>query len=349
MSLEVKNVIKTYHDFKIDLAFSVEKGKLLTLLGPSGCGKTTTLHIIAGFITPDSGQIIINSRAVNHLPPYARNTGLVFQEYSLFPNMNVYHNIAFGLKMHNWSKKAARKRVEELLDLVHLPGYEKRTVTNLSGGEQQRIALARALAPNPQLLLLDEPLSALDARLRKTLRGEVKRIQRELGITTVYVTHDQEEALAISDKIAVMKDGTIEQTGTSFEVYNRPGTEFVAKFVGISNMIKARVKKVNSGGAVAENPLGKFVVRYQDGLEKDSEILIMVRPEKIRLKKSCQESNCLEAVVKNCEYLGDSTLLELRSGEHTFTAKIDGPVACRTEQRVAIGFSPDDCWVLANK
>ncbi|GAH85320.1 unnamed protein product, partial [marine sediment metagenome] len=201
MSLRLDGIKKRYPDFKIDVSFNANDGEILTLLGPSGCGKTTTLHIIAGFIEPDEGRIFLNDNDVTYLPPHMRNVGLVFQDYALFPHMNVFSNIAFGLRMHGWSKKDMEKRVKNLLHLIRLLKYENRIVTELSGGEQQRIALARALAPNPDILLLDEPLSALDALLRKELRSEIKRIQRELKITTVYVTHDQEEALALSDKI----------------------------------------------------------------------------------------------------------------------------------------------------
>ncbi|RKX99958.1 MAG: ABC transporter ATP-binding protein, partial [Spirochaetes bacterium] len=214
MGLIVKKLQKAYPEFFMDISLEVKKGELLTLLGPSGCGKTTTLNLIAGFLNPDTGQIILNGEDITNLPPHKRKIGIVFQDYALFPHMNVYKNIAFGLKMSGIDEKRIRKRVEELLRLTKLESYEKRSVTTLSGGEQQRVALARALAPNPELLLLDEPLSALDAKLRKELRGEVRRIIKEIDLTTIYVTHDQEEAMALSDRIAVMKDGKIEQTGT---------------------------------------------------------------------------------------------------------------------------------------
>jgi ABC-type Fe3+/spermidine/putrescine transport system ATPase subunit len=231
----------------VEVTLSAGKGELLTLLGPSGCGKTTTLNIVAGFVEPESGAVLVNGRDVTRLDPRLRGIGMVFQDYALFPAMNVSGNVAFGLGARGWGRAESAKRVGELLALVRLERYERRGVAELSGGERQRVALARALAPRPDLLLLDEPLSALDARLRKDLRGEIRRIQRELGVTTVYVTHDQEEALAISDVVAVMREGKVEQAGTPLEIYRRPDTPFVAGFVGIGNLIPGRVGAVRGG------------------------------------------------------------------------------------------------------
>ncbi|MGQ9616411.1 MAG: ABC transporter ATP-binding protein [Spirochaetota bacterium] len=283
MSLELKNVVKHYPEFIMELSFRVETGKLLTLLGPSGCGKTTTLHLIAGFIMPDSGRIEIDGKDVTAIPPHLRRVGVVFQDYALFPNMNVYNNIAFGLRMQEWDRPAIRKRVKELLELVRLEGFEKRTVTQLSGGEQQRVALARALAPNPRLLLLDEPLSALDANLRKELRGEIKRIQRELKITTVYVTHDQEEALAISDMIVLMHDGRIEQTGIPPDIYNCPETLFGANFMGMTNRIRGIVKQKTERYVELDTKEGKFYATFKNKINAGSSVLLLFRPEHCRV------------------------------------------------------------------
>jgi len=346
MSIQLEYITKRYPDFFIDVAFSADKGEILTLLGPSGCGKTTTLHIIAGFIMPDTGKIILNNRDVTMLPPYSRKVGLVFQDYALFPNMNVFGNIAFGLRMQGWNKNDIKKRVHELLHLIRLPKYEERIVTELSGGEQQRVAVARALAPNPDILLLDEPLSALDALLRKELRSEIKRIQRELNITTVYVTHDQEEALAISDRVVVMNAGHVEQAGTSFEIYNRPKTQFVAHFVGITNMIPAQIAGKDGEITLLKSQEGSFKVKFDEQLEINTEVFLVIRPEKCTIGRFEAKSNTVRGEITGCEYLGDSTIISLKMKESTFTVKLFGPMACRIGETVDVSFSPEDCWIL---
>ncbi len=327
MSLEIKEVKKQYPEFDMDLSFSVEQGKLLTLLGPSGCGKTTTLHLIAGFLSPDSGDIRIGSESVTDRAPHERNIGVVFQDYALFPNLNVFGNIAFGLRMHGWERQKIEQRVAELLELVRLSGYESRTVTNLSGGEQQRVALARALAPHPRLLLLDEPLSALDAKLRKELRSEIRRIQQEVHLTTVYVTHDQEEALALSDRIAVMNSGRIEQTGSPYEIYNEPQTLFVADFVGMSNRINGRILK-NSGIEHAESvfetltPEGKFTVRCPKKRMLEPDAVLVFRPEKCILDGGSGDENRISGVISAFEYIGDNAIITVRTKHGEYTAKL---------------------------
>lgn len=346
MSLKLEKIKKSYPDFEIDVSFDIESGKLITLLGPSGCGKTTTLHIIAGFIGPDSGRIILGGTRVDMLPPYKREAGLVFQDYALFPNMNVARNIAFGLRMHGWTGDRIERRVEELLDLVRLEGFEKRSITSLSGGEQQRVALARALAPNPRILLLDEPLSALDAKLRKELRADIRRIQKKLALTTVYVTHDQEEAFAISDRIAVMKNGRIEQTGTSQEIYNNPKTLFVAEFVGLTNTIEARVLGRRGGFTEVESEFGRFLARDGSELSTGQKISLIFRPERSRLVRGEADANVIEAEVKGCEFLGDSALLELEAKGTRFTVKLSQAVFCTVGETARISFSPEDCILL---
>nr|AAG45398.1 putative sugar-binding transport ATP-binding protein [Thermococcus litoralis] len=231
-------------DFRLDIpSLEAKPGEFLTLLGPSGCGKTTTLRIIAGFEKPDKGKIYFNDTVMNDVPPYERNIGIVFQDYALFPHMTVYDNISFGLKLRKLSKEEIKRRVSWALELVGLKGFEDRYPEQLSGGQQQRVALARALVIEPQLLLLDEPLSNLDAKIRERLRGEIKRIQKELGITTIYVTHDQEEAMAISDRIAVMSVGKIEQIGNPLDLYYNPKNEFVARFLGLSNILEVNAEE----------------------------------------------------------------------------------------------------------
>jgi putative spermidine/putrescine transport system ATP-binding protein len=348
MSLVLSSIKKSYPDFEIDLSFDIESGKLITLLGPSGCGKTTTLHIIAGFIAPDRGSIILDGKRVDSLPPYERESGLVFQDYALFPNMNVAGNIAFGPRMHGWLKRQIDKRVEELLDLIRLPGYNNRSVENLSGGEQQRVALARALAPNPKILLLDEPLSALDAKLRKSLRADIRRIQKKLKVTTVYVTHDQEESFAISDRIAVMRDGKIEQIGTAQEIYNSPKTLFVANFVGLTNAIEGTIAGKKDALLEVETRFGKLLARYDKTLEQGSSVALILRPERCRLNEKNASINVLEGAITNCEYQGDSTLLELTAKDIRFTLKLPYSATCAIGEKARISFSPEDCWILSH-
>src|SRR5690242_1992841 len=249
--LRLENLVKAFGANTVvkgaNLAFN--KGEFVTLLGPSGCGKTTILRMIAGFERPTSGQILVEGKDISPLPPNQRKIGMVFQAYALFPNMNVEDNVGFGLKIAGMPAEQRRARVAEMLDLIGLPAatYGKRFPFEMSGGQQQRVALARALAPKPRMLLLDEPLSALDAKIRVSLRQEIRAIQRELGITTMFVTHDQEEALSISDRIVVMSAGNIEQVGTPFEVYNQPATKFVATFVGQLNTLSATVADAARG------------------------------------------------------------------------------------------------------
>jgi ABC-type Fe3+/spermidine/putrescine transport system ATPase subunit len=231
MNILLSDVKKKFGEFELDVSLEVRDGEFLTLLGPSGCGKTTALRIIAGLEEQDSGELYFDGKIMD-LPLEKRNIGLVFQDYALFPHLNVFENIAFGLRVRKFERERIEKRVDELLELVRLPSYEKRRIQDLSGGEQQRVALARALAINPGLLLLDEPLSSLDAKLRITLREELKKIQKALHLTTLYVTHDQEEALSISDRIAVIFDGTIHQVGTPETIYLHPKNSLVAEFMG---------------------------------------------------------------------------------------------------------------------
>lgn len=239
--LSVENLSKTYGTTQVvkGVSFGFAKGEFISLLGPSGCGKTTILRMIAGFETPSAGAIRVDGKDITGLKSNQRQLGMVFQAYALFPNLNVGDNIGYGLKVAGMPREERRARVEEMLKLIGLPGYEKRYPYEMSGGQQQRVALARAIAPRPRLLLLDEPLSALDAKIRVSLREEIRAIQRELGITTVFVTHDQEEALSISDRIVVMNAGNIEQLGTPHEIYNRPSTRFAATFVGHLNTLPA--------------------------------------------------------------------------------------------------------------
>ncbi|TCP90417.1 putative spermidine/putrescine transport system ATP-binding protein [Rhizobium sp. PP-CC-2G-626] len=287
------------HDF--DMA--IEKGEFVSFLGPSGCGKTTVLRMIAGFETPSSGTIMINGRNQNELKPNQRNIGMVFQAYALFPNMTVRDNVAFGLKVAGAPKADIDSRVKEMLALIHLEHLADRYPYQMSGGQQQRVALARALAPKPQVLLLDEPLSALDAKIRVSLREEIRMIQQQLGITTVFVTHDQEEALSISDRIVIMNGGRADQIGTPFEIYNRPATRFVASFVGTLNLIDAKVVDpathrivIGDQGITLREPLG-------DAKAGDT-ISLALRPEAGSIAPDAKGDTALTGTVIATNFLG---------------------------------------------
>ncbi|WP_456367579.1 ABC transporter ATP-binding protein [Thermococcus sp.] len=275
VKVELRGITKSFDGFTLSIPeLEVKSGELMTLLGPSGCGKTTTLRIIAGLEKPDSGRLLFDGIDVTETEPGERNIGIVFQDYALFPHMTVFENIAFGLEMRKIPRLEIEKKVRWALDLVGLKGFENRYPEQLSGGQQQRVALARALVIEPQVLLLDEPLSNLDAKIRERLRGEIKNIQRELGITTVYVTHDQEEAMAISDRIAVMTSGRIEQVGKPLELYYHPKTEFVARFLGLSNILE-----LESRNGVAHLGSLEFKTGTTEGRVK-----VFFRPEDVIIK-----------------------------------------------------------------
>ncbi len=300
----------------VDLGFN--KGEFVSLLGPSGCGKTTILRMIAGFERPDTGHIAVDGKDITALAPNQRKIGMVFQAYALFPNMNVADNIGFGLKIANMPRPQREARVEEMLKLIGLAGYGKRFPFELSGGQQQRVALARALAPSPRMLLLDEPLSALDAKIRVSLREQIREIQRELGITTVFVTHDQEEALSISDRIVVMNTGNVEQFGTPFEIYNRPQTRFVATFVGQLNTLNATVadpgrKTVQIGASTVTIPA------LPDTARPGEAIALTMRPEAVSLSDVTGRDIQLEGRVAEVHFLGSVIRLKVDLGGNTIS------------------------------
>lgn len=282
VSIHVKNVMKKYDDNIVirNLSVDIEGGELFTLLGPSGCGKTTLLRMIAGFNTIDEGTIAFDDKIINNIPVHKRNFGMVFQNYAIFPHMTVYRNIEYGLKNKGLSKEEIKKRVEEIMDVVQITPYRDRYPDKLSGGQQQRVALARAIVVRPQVLLMDEPLSNLDAKLRIEMREVIRQIQKKIGITTVYVTHDQEEALAISDRIAVMNHGEIQQVDVPERIYLRPYNTFVADFIGQSNHFTGTVMGKNRNAAVIRLQTGLTIeVENVIPLPKDEEILVYVRPE----------------------------------------------------------------------
>ena len=289
-------------------------GEFFSLLGPSGCGKTTTLRMIAGFEQPTSGEILLDGTDVAYTPPHQRNVNTVFQNYALFPHLNVYDNIAYGLKRAKRPKAEIRERVGKALELVQLPGYERRRSSQLSGGQQQRVALARALVLNPAVLLLDEPLGALDAKLRKALQIELKSLQQEVGITFLYVTHDQEEALTMSDRLAVMKDGHIEQVGAPQDVYEDPETLYVADFLGVSNLMQATI--VDAGTRACRVALDGYELATR-GTDRDvtGEAKIVIRPERIELEEHGSPSgpNRIPGMVERVVYVGSTIQVIVRA------------------------------------
>jgi putative spermidine/putrescine transport system ATP-binding protein len=314
--LELTGIEKRFGDVVAveDFHMRAERGEFVSFLGPSGCGKTTTLRMIAGFEQPTAGTILLDGVDITHRPPNQRNVGMVFQSYALFPNMTVADNIGFGLKVRRRPKESIRRRVEELLTLIHLTGRGSRYPYQLSGGQQQRVALARALAIEPQVLLLDEPLSALDAKIRVALRTEIRAIQRQLGITTVYVTHDQEEALSLSDRVVVMSDGRIEQTGSPSEIYNFPATSFVASFVGTLNLLDCRVIDSSSGRLVAAGQEIRTAGPIA-GAAAGSIVSVALRPESIALGDGPSGANRLRGTIQDVSFLGSIVRIRIRLGD----------------------------------
>ncbi|MFX0079805.1 MAG: ABC transporter ATP-binding protein [Candidatus Hermodarchaeota archaeon] len=310
VSIDLKELTKRFGEVvacdNIDL--HVEDGELFTLLGPSGCGKTTILRCIAGFYTPEEGQIFFDETNMTRVPPNNRNTGMVFQNYAIWPHMKVFDNVAFGLKIRKVPKETIRKKVEDILELVRLGGLAGRTPFQLSGGQQQRVALARALVIEPTVLLLDEPLSNLDAKLRLEMRHEIKRIQKEFGITTVYVTHDQEEALSISDRIAVMELGHIRQVDSPVDIYEEPNNLFVADFIGSSTFIPGTVVQANGGKLVVETPWGLKIngrsTQEDVTLKKGEEVYIAIRPEDFKVRTPAEPHNTVPSTIESVVFTG---------------------------------------------
>lgn len=333
------------------LSLEIAAGELVTLVGGSGCGKTTTLRMIAGFETPDAGDVVVEGHVVNRVPPQHRGIGIVFQSYALFPTMRVWENIAFGLRVARWPEARIRARVGELLDLVKLTGMEGRYPHQLSGGQQQRVALARALARKPAILLLDEPLSALDAKIRASLRAEIRKIQQEVGITTIYVTHDQEEALSISDRIVVMRDGRVEQVGRPVEIYARPRTTFVADFIGVSNLLECDILSPADGTVRWESQILKVGGPLTGA--PGQRVWVSVRPEKLALyadpAQAPPEANCLAGQLDIITFLGAVARLEVSVNGRAFWADLlpDRVEGLSRKARVILAFAPTDCVVIS--
>ena len=340
--IQLNNISKTYEDTTVlnDFSLSIKKNEFLTLLGPSGCGKTTTLKILAGFEHADKGEVLFENKNLNNMPPYERPLNTVFQKYALFPHMNVFENVAFGLKIKKLKKDVIEQKVKEMLKLVSLSGYENRSINSLSGGQQQRIAIARALVNEPNVLLLDEPLGALDFQLRKDMQIELKRIQQKLGITFIFVTHDQEEALSMSDTIVVMNKGKIQQMGSPEDIYNEPANKFVAKFIGESNIIS---------GTMLEDYKVKFYdfifTCVDKGFKANEKVDIVIRPEDIEMipKEKANITGIVTSVVfKGVHY-------EILVKSHNTTWKIHSTKNANIGDEIGLTFTPESIHIMKSE
>lgn len=341
--LELKNIKKGFGETDVlnGITLSIKKGEFITFLGASGCGKTTTLRIIAGLETPDSGTVFLDGKDVTSVPPNQRDVNTVFQNYALFPHLNVEGNVGYGLKIKRVPKAEIKKRVAEILELVQLTGYEKRMPSELSGGQKQRVAIARALVNSPKLLLLDEPLGALDLKLRRTMQIELKRLQKKLGITFLYITHDQEEAINMSDRIVVMKDGRFEQIGTPDEIYNHPKTSYVADFVGNANVISGMVQKVTQTEAqvLMENQI--MYAEPAAGIREGMKVSLAVRRENLKVCTECKEG--LEAVLEDKSFTAGQLhlTLKLKSGKTLVSCRYGMDADLKAGEKVCVGWKPE--------
>lgn len=337
--IELKGINKSYGDNLVldNLSLNIKKNEFLTLLGPSGCGKTTTLKIIAGFENADSGIVSFNGENISNIPPYKRQLNTVFQKYALFPHMNVYENIAFGLKIKKLPKKEIDAKVKEMLKLVSLSGFENRNINSLSGGQQQRVAIARALVNEPKVLLLDEPLGALDLKLRKEMQLELKKIQQRLGITFIFVTHDQEEALTMSDTIIIMNKGVIQQMGTPEDIYNEPANAFVADFIGESNILDGTM--VEDFKVIFCNKEFECVDK---GFEPNENIDVVIRPEDIKIlpPNECNISGEVVSVIfKGVHY-------EIEVNENGRKWILHNTKSAEVGSTIGLGINPEDIHIM---
>ncbi|MBK8780468.1 MAG: ABC transporter ATP-binding protein [Anaerolineales bacterium] len=317
--LSISHVTKQFGDTVVvdDFNLDIEKGEFISFLGPSGCGKTTTLRMVAGFEIPTSGKILLDGADITNKAPNQRNVGMIFQSYALFPNMTVSQNIGFGLRIRKEPEATIKQRVDEMVSLINLEKHANKYPYQLSGGQQQRVSLARALAIQPQVLLLDEPLSALDAKIRVSLRAEIRAIQKKLGITAIFVTHDQEEALSISDRIVVMNTGIMEQVGTPFEIYNFPTTVFSANFVGSLNNSSAEVVDPSNGTIAVDGVQFESAVDLKQR-KKGDKVRVAIRPERLSFASEQKKANVVDATIENITFLGSVVRIQLTIGKTKF-------------------------------
>jgi putative spermidine/putrescine transport system ATP-binding protein len=318
--LSLSHVTKQFGDTVVveDFNLDIEKGEFVSFLGPSGCGKTTTLRMVAGFEIPTSGEILLEGADITDKAPNQRNVGMIFQSYALFPNMTVAQNIGFGLSVRKETKAMIAQRVDEMISLINLEKHATKYPYQLSGGQQQRVSLARALAIHPQVLLLDEPLSALDAKIRVSLRAEIRAIQKKLGITAIFVTHDQEEALSISDRIVVMYEGRIEQVGTPFQIYNFPETNFVASFVGTLNTTDAEIVDPQKGLLSMDGIQFQTSQEEMKGRSKGDRVRMSIRPERLSFAAELKKDNVLDCIIENITFLGSVVRIQVKIGSARF-------------------------------
>ena len=352
VAVEFEGVTKRYGDTVAveAVSFRVEKGELFFLLGPSGCGKTTILRMTAGFLTPDGGDILFDGRSIVSVPAHKRNTGMVFQTYALWPHMTVAENVAYGLRERNVGREERERRVTDALRTVRMEQLHDRMPNQLSGGQQQRVALARALVIEPDVVLLDEPLSNLDARLRLDMRDEIRRIHEETGITMIYVTHDQKEALSMAGRVAVMDMGSVQQVGTPRAIYRRPANRFVAQFVGETNMLSGTLRSVVEENGVVETALGELrAVLPESPPAEGDPVLCMVRPESLRLGPG--EQNTVSARVADSVYLGELEQFLLTAGDLRLRAVRANPADAPPERgrEVQVHFDPADAVIIADQ
>ncbi len=338
-SIELKNITKTFDGTAVLKNFNlkINEGEFVTLLGPSGCGKTTTLRLIGGFESPDEGDIFFDGKRINDVPPNKRPLNTVFQKYSLFTHMNIFENVAFGLKIKKLDKKTIKSKVKEALRLVNLEGFESRMPDSLSGGQQQRVAIARAIVNEPEVLLFDEPLGALDLKLRQEMQLELKKLQKSLGITFVYVTHDQEEALTMSDSIVVMSHGIIQQYGSPIDIYNEPKNRFVARFIGESNIYDGIM---NEDFKVTF--LGRQIPCVDKGFSKEEPVDVVIRPEDVKIAEAGQGS--FDVTVKSVVFKGVHYEMELE-GEG-FYMLAQNTLSQEEGKRISVDFTPDDIHIM---
>jgi spermidine/putrescine transport system ATP-binding protein len=338
-AIDLINLSKKFgEDLVLDnIDLYIRQNEFLTLLGPSGCGKTTTLRIIGGFENPTSGIVIFEGNDITGLPPYLRQINTVFQRYALFPHLNVFENIAFGLKIKKKNNKEIKKKVAEMLELVNLSDYEKRNIDSLSGGQQQRIAIARALVNEPKVLLLDEPLGALDLKLRKEMQVELKKMQQRVGITFIYVTHDQEEALTMSDTVVVMDKGKIQQIGTPIDIYNEPKNRFVAQFIGESNILDGIMEKDFKVWF-----LSKEFICVDKGFDKDEKVDVVIRPEDVEIVE--EDKAQLMGIVKNVLFKGVHYEMEVQTQNYIW--KIHSTTMKDVGSHVGLRIAPDNIHVM---
>ena len=350
-AVDIAGVEKRFGDLVAvrGLDLEIERGEFFSIIGPSGCGKTTTLRMVAGFEEPTAGRISVGGRDMTGVRPYRRPVNTVFQSYALFPHLDVFENVAFGLREARVPKAELRERVGEAIGLVRLEGREHSRPRQLSGGQQQRVALARALVNRPEVLLLDEPLGALDLKLRTDMQTQLKDLQRSVGVTFCYVTHDQGEAFSMSDRVAVMNHGVLEQVGTPEDIYHRPASAFVADFVGTANRFAGRVERSEAGRyAVAVDGIGPRTVRGPDGLAPGSAVLVLVRPESLRLEAPSDGGSALVAGVVDAAFLGAERTVRLHSpalGDLTATSRGSGRAPERGAQ-VQLSWSDEDAWLI---